>query len=228
MSARLRHTAHPLQLRAIKVVRAGYLGIRRVDALLAFLQIVAIIPFVGIDLFVVDFQDFRADAIQKVAVVRDHQQAQCTLLQIFLQPFGHVKVQMVSRLIQHQKVRLIDKHIGQSHPFQLSSRKLSHRLAEMADIQLRKDLFGFAFVVPGIGMVHAQEQIVQSRIARCLQTMFILSNQIHRLIPVIETGFQHCQFFRIGRRLLQIAHFQVTPENDVPGIVPVFSSQDIE
>ena len=63
MSACLRHTAHPFQLRAIQVVGACYLGIRGVYAFLAFLQIVAVITFVRIKLFVIYLNDFRAYSV---------------------------------------------------------------------------------------------------------------------------------------------------------------------
>ena len=46
VSACLGHAAHPFQFRAIKVIGTGYLGIGRLDAFLAFFQIIAIISFV--------------------------------------------------------------------------------------------------------------------------------------------------------------------------------------
>ena len=46
VSARLRHAAHPFQLGAVKVIGTGYLGIGGINALLTFLQVIAVVSLI--------------------------------------------------------------------------------------------------------------------------------------------------------------------------------------
>ena len=138
----LGHAAHPLQFRTIQVVGTCYLGALVVDTLLALLQIVGIIAPIGIDGAVVQLQDDRADTVQEEAVVGHHQQRAVAPLQIALQPFYHLQVQMVRRLVQYQQVGFRQQHVGQRHTLLLSAAELSHRLTEVAYLQLRQHLLG--------------------------------------------------------------------------------------
>ena len=44
--------------------------------------------------------------------MRHHEQTEVCAAQVIFQPFSHIKIEMVGRLIQNQQVRLSDKGIG--------------------------------------------------------------------------------------------------------------------
>ena len=121
VSTCLRHAAHPFQLRAVQIVGTRYLGPLVVDAFLTFLQVVGVVAAIGIDGLVVQFEDDAADAVEEVAVVGHHQQRPVATLQVALQPFYHLQVQVVRWLVEYQQVRLCQQHIGQCHALLLSA-----------------------------------------------------------------------------------------------------------
>ena len=59
-------------------------------------------PLYGIYTAIVYLDYLRADAVEEVAVVRHHQQSEVGTAQIIFQPFGHIKVEVVGRLIQYK------------------------------------------------------------------------------------------------------------------------------
>ena len=133
MTACLRHTAHPFQLCTIQIIGTRNFRIGRIDTLLTLLEVVTVISFIRINLLVVYFDDFRADTIEEITVVRHHQQAQIGTVQVFFQPFGHIEIQVVGRLVQNQQVRFGNQDIRQCHTLELSSRKILDFLIEMTD-----------------------------------------------------------------------------------------------
>ena len=112
VSACLRHPAHPVEFRTIEVVGTFYFHAFSFDAFLTFLQIIAVVTFILINLLIVNFDNLRADTVEEITVVRHHQQAQVGATQVVFQPFGHVQVQMVGRLIEDQQIRFGDQGIG--------------------------------------------------------------------------------------------------------------------
>ena len=121
MASGLGHASHPFEFGAIEVIGSGYLRPFVVETLLAFLQIVGIIATIGIDGPVVEFEDHGADAVEEEAVVGDHQQCAPSAGQITLQPFDHLKVKMVGRLVENQEVGLGEQHIGKCHTLLLTT-----------------------------------------------------------------------------------------------------------
>ena len=143
MASGLRHAPHPLQFGAVEVVGSGNLRPTVVDALLALLEIVAIVAPIGVDRLVIEFEDDRADTVEEETVVGDHQQGLVAAVQEAFEPFDHLQVEVVGRLVEDQQVGLGNEHISQSHALLLSAAELSHRLREVADLQLGEDLLGF-------------------------------------------------------------------------------------
>ena len=87
--------------------------------------------------------------------MRHHQQSEVGAAQIIFQPFGHIQVEVVGRLIQYKEIGFGDKRIGKRHTFQLSTGQRLHLLIEIADFELGKNLFGFLLILPGLLMIHA-------------------------------------------------------------------------
>ena len=142
MATGLGHTTHPFQLSTIQIIGTHNLCTLVIDTLLTLLQIIGIIATIGIDGLVVEFQNDGAYPIQEIAVMSHHEQRLVTPLQIALQPLYHLQVQMVGGLVKDDKVGFRQQHVGQCHTFLLSTRKLSHGLLQIANLQLCQHLLG--------------------------------------------------------------------------------------
>ena len=124
---------HPVELLAVEVRVALASGVRLVEPLLSLFQIEAVIALVGIGRAVVELDDIGAYAVQKVAVVRDHQQAHPRAGKIVFEPSGRFEVEVVRRLVQDQQLRLADQRARERHALDLSARQLPGRLAVVGD-----------------------------------------------------------------------------------------------
>ena len=76
---------------------------------------------------VIDVGRVRANAVQKMAVVRDHDQHAFVIAQIFLQPVHRIEVQVVGRLVQQQNGRLAEERLRQQHAHFLPALQIAHR-----------------------------------------------------------------------------------------------------
>ncbi len=72
-----------------------------------------IIPRIGIKLPVFELPNLCDHTVQKIAVVRNNHDPALISLQIVLKPHQRAEIQMVRRLVQHQKLRLLQKELCQ-------------------------------------------------------------------------------------------------------------------
>ena len=77
-------------------------------------------------------------------------------------------------------------------------------------------------------MLHTVEQVLQTGIARCAHTGFILPDEIGGLVAMPETGFYDSKIHWVMRGLLQITYTQTVVINHLSLISTVLSSQDIQ
>ena len=112
MTSGLGHTAHPLQLCPVEIVGSGYLGTTVVYSLLTLLKIVAVVASVGVDGLVVELEDHGTYTVEEESVVGNHKKGLVPSAEISFKPFYHLKVKMVSWLVEDQKVGLGKKHVG--------------------------------------------------------------------------------------------------------------------
>ena len=171
VSASLRLTAHPVEFPAVEILRVLYFGSQIVHSLLPLLQIVGIIAPVGVDGAVVEFQNRIAHLVQEESVVRNHEDGLVATVQITLQPFYHLQIQVVGRLIQHQEVGFRNQHISQRHSLLLSAAELSHRLFQVGNVQLGENLFCLQHLLRIILMIEAclQHTFLRIKLRRLLQ-----------------------------------------------------------
>ena len=83
------------------------LALTRLGALLPLrlpLQIAGIIRLIAVDCPLVHLDNTVADAVKKIAVMRDHHQRTAPFFQIIFQPVRHCRIQMVRRLVQNQHI----------------------------------------------------------------------------------------------------------------------------
>ena len=100
MSACLRHPAHPVEFCTIQIIGTLYFHALRFNTFLTLFEIIAVVTFILVDLLIVYFDNLGANTIKEVTVVSHHQQAKVGTTQVIFQPFGHIQVQMVGRLIK--------------------------------------------------------------------------------------------------------------------------------
>ena len=177
---------------------------------------------------VVDLNDVRADPVEEITVVSHHQQAQSGMSQIFFEPFGHLKVEVVRRFVEDQQVGFGDQRIGQSDPLDLTAGQLSGRLIKILNFQLREDLLDPRFVVPGILRVHFGHRPVQNVFVCRRHRLFVGGNGAQRGRIGQETGVQHGRSFGKRGILFQISHFQIPAERDPPRLVILAPGNDVE
>ena len=134
--ASLRLAAHPVELLAKQVAGPIHLGIQRIHPLLSFFQIIAVIPLILINLFPVYLDNLATDTVQKITVVRHHQNTNVRARKISFQPFSHFQIQVVGRLVKDDQFGIGDQYVCQSHPFQLPTGKRFHLLVEIINLQL--------------------------------------------------------------------------------------------
>ena len=228
VAAGRRGAAHPFQFAPVEVVGPLYFAVAGIDALLAFLEVVAVIAVVNVELARVKLHNLIADTVEEIAVVGDHQQSERRRLQKLLQPLYHVQVEVIGRLVEHQQVGLHHEHAGQGDTLHLSARKRSHTGVEVVNLQFRQDLFHTRLVVPCLSLVHALHQLLQPGIAGRGQTVFIGLDQLGRRVGMLKTGLHHRQFRREGRMLRQIAHTQVTAEDYLAVVIVLIAAYYIK
>ena len=78
------------------------------------------------DGFVVDIGHVRANAVQKMPVVRNHNQHAFVVAEIILQPVDRFQVQVIGRLIQQQRRRCAEESLGQQDAHLLSALQFAH------------------------------------------------------------------------------------------------------
>merc|ERR1712013_978259 len=76
------------------------------------------------------------DTVQKILAVRNYQQNCGILLQLFLQPYTGLQVQVIGGFVEEKEVGLQEKSSGQSNPHSPTSRKiltflLLHRIRKL-------------------------------------------------------------------------------------------------
>ena len=97
-----------------------------------------VIALVGAQMMVLDLEDAVYAAVEKIAVMRNDEDAAAVRGQILLQPLEHADVQVIGRLVQDQQIRLFQQQRRQSQPRPLAARK-------------RGDLFLPEFLAEGHG-----------------------------------------------------------------------------
>ena len=211
MTTSLRHTPHPLQFSAIEVISPRYLSPTVVDTFLALLKIITVIAAIGIDSLIVEFKDDRADTIEEETVVSHHQKRLVTTTEETFQPLNHLKVEVVGRLVENQKVWFCDEHIGQCHALLLSAGELSHRLREITNLQLGEDLFGFQYLFLVAMMIkarieHTLGRVEDWRLFEHTHTQVPTENDISAIIA-LHTG-EDGEQCRLARAVLRYqSHF---------------------
>src|SRR5208282_2610896 len=78
------------------------------------------------DGLVIDVGDVGADAVEKMAIVRDHDQHTLVLIEKSLQPVDRVKIEVVGGFVEQQRLRMSEQSLRQQYAHLLSARHLRH------------------------------------------------------------------------------------------------------
>jgi hypothetical protein len=97
---------------------------------------IVVAAVVGDDRLVIDVRNMRADVVQKVTIMRDRNDGAVIALQKILQPVNRLKIQIVRRLIQQQRLRIAKQRLRQQHANLLPALQLAH----LALVQLIRNI----------------------------------------------------------------------------------------
>src|SRR6185436_12004814 len=78
------------------------------------------------DRLVVDVGDVRADVVEEMPVVRNHDQRAFVPAEKVLEPVDRVEVQVVGRLVEQQRRRVAVERLGEQDPDLLAALQLAH------------------------------------------------------------------------------------------------------
>ena len=155
--------------------------------------------------------------LQKISVVGHHDQAAPELPQPFFQPCGHLGVQMVGGLVQHQHVGRVDQCSRQRHTFALAARKGAHLLIIIGDAQLVEHGFGLKFIErPEVGR-KVEKHLLQ-------HSSFILHGRILRQVADLYVGIAGHRALvggKLAHQHLQEGGFSRSVNTDDAGFVSV-------
>jgi hypothetical protein len=76
---------------------------------------------------VIDIGDVRANAVQKMPVVRNHDQHAFVVAQIILQPVHRFQIEVVGGLVEQQRRRAAEQSLRQQHAHFLAALQFAHR-----------------------------------------------------------------------------------------------------
>src|SRR5271166_1932142 len=82
--------------------------------------------YVSNDGLVIDVGDVSTNAVEKMAVVRNHDQHALILIKKILQPVDRVQIQVVRGLVEQQRLRMPKQRLRQQHAHLLPARNLRH------------------------------------------------------------------------------------------------------
>ena len=135
---------------------------------------------------------------------------------------------MVRRFVEHKQVGVGQQHIGQCHPLELSARKLSHRLVEVGDVQLRQYLFGAQFEVPGSSPFHFFHQRIQIVVAGRVDTLLVAADERGQFAGTAEAGVDDRLFGIECRCLFEYGHLCILAQHDGAFFVVLMARKDVE
>ena len=225
---RLGLATNPLQLVAKTVLVALALSRRSVDTLLTLSKIVRIVATIVVEASILQFENIAAHAVEKIAVVSDHQQRTTRRGQILFEPLGHLGVEVVGGLVENEQIALAEQYARQRNTLQLTSRKRTYTLVEIVDTQTRKYLFYTLFAVPKLTHIHLDHRLLQA-LARGIGDGTLVGRNHTCVIAVgAQTRLQNCQRGIERGILFEVCHAQVASWCDRAAIGRVAPRNQVE
>ena len=148
-------TRNPLNLLAQNTLTFSLTGTHTFFPLCLSLQKPRIFFVVTVYFPFVKLYDFICHGIQKIPVMRHHNQGPTERLQLIFQPIRHLTVQMVCRLIQYEHITWSNQHGNKCKTLSLSTGKLSCLLFKVCNTKPCKHcLSRYQFIFIGMVMHH--------------------------------------------------------------------------
>ena len=165
-------------------------------------KISGIIPLICCKRIVLDFENAVADSIKKITVVAHHQNRARIGFEIAFQPFHRLKIQMVCRLVQNQKIRLLQQQLGKaksgmlaagehSHAFLIIRRGKSHAIQYLFDLCVHIIAVRRIYNSGELRMTFQKHMVVRTLRHLTLQTLHL----VHR----VQNGTKRVFHFSIYR-----------------------------
>ena len=125
---------------------------------------------------------------QKIPVMSHHHQSALEAAEPVLQPRGHLRVQVVGRLVQHQHIRRVDQRRRQRHPLPLSAGEGPHLLLIVWQAQLVEHGLGLIFVQFPEFLGEMQEHLLQNGGVILHRGILLQQAHLHVGIPGNRSG----------------------------------------
>ena len=226
--ARLWLTPHPLELGAQQVARLLHLGVLRLDALGALLEVVVVVAVVGENLLLVHLNDAVAYVVEEVAVVGHHEQRHGAALQVVLEPLYHVDVEVVGGLVEDEKLGLVNQDLGERHTLDLAAAQLAHALREVVDLELGEHLLEALLIVPGVAVVHRLDGGSEGIAVATAGGALIGKHGACARVIALEACVNHRLCALKGWGLRQVAQAHVVAVDDGAAVGRVYPRQQVE
>ncbi len=152
------HAPDPFQLAAQQLAGFFQFGAFGLVASGFFLQEVAVVARILVQATAIQFDDGIAHSFEKIAVVGDHEDGAIGAGQVLFEPFDHVEIEVVGRLVEDEQLGLLDEQACQGQPFALTARQGAEWLRQVGNVQSEEHFFHARFGIPCLQIVHAAEQ----------------------------------------------------------------------
>ncbi len=163
-----------------------------------------------------------------------HQQERFLLLvEIVFQPFHHLHVEMVGRLVHDQQHMFvleadIDKCFGQGYPFPLTAGEGACGLLQMVDIQLSQNLFDLGVKIPGAQLVEPHNGRGDLVGVFFVAGRFIGLDGVDDGMIVVKDIVEDGLVFDEDRLLFEKGHGDILMDPDRAAVRGVLTRQDAE
>ena len=92
--------------------------------------------------------DIVANCVEEVAVVRDHKNSALCVVEIILEPVNCLDVEMVGRLVEKEKLCVLNQNLCERDFFDHAARKRAHFSAQVVNSGSSQNRANLTFVVP--------------------------------------------------------------------------------
>ncbi len=123
------------------------------------------VPAIPVQPPVRDLNDGTDELIQKLAIVRDHEDRARITREVILKPDERFEIEMVRRLVEQQQLWLLDKQTREMRPHYPAATQRSCRPVEIrfAKSQARQDPLGLRFELPAAVLIKEMKGFVVFR-----------------------------------------------------------------
>ena len=202
---------------------------------LLLFKVTRVVALVAPHLSTIEFDRPTHHPIEKIPIVGHEEDGSRKLSQCTLQPVDRLRIEMVGRFIQNQKVWLRQKAVGERDPLALSARERSHLCRPVEDPQLGQHRLGLGLDLPSPHHLDLMRQLrdplqelllCPTLLRQLLARHLILPNPVQllpqRAISSLKDRLENRLPWLKGRILWQDRYLSVIGQDDPSGVRNLF------